>query len=668
MSSPVSANPPDAGTADSALLQAALAGDDTLADAIMARSPDRTYSVPCALAVADPGAAEHLDARTVNAETGPNAWPPLLYLLNSRYRTDDNATRTARLIIAKALLDLGADPNTGTRESETIRGYRTALGAAIGRARDPDLAKLLLDAGADIADGPTLSEGSAMWEAVMHRDLASLKILLGANPPLWLTCHALPQCLVFNDLEFVRLLLDHDADPNWTMGTWGFKGNCLHEALVLDNDDDIVEALLDKGADVGARDRGGRTPLALATCLNRDTHGAILRRHGAKEDEIRGVDRWVSACFAGDEQRAARAKDASRLTPIDHVWLCRAIRMGNDTAVRLLLEGGADPDAEDDDGNRALHLAAAAGNTFMIERLVDQGADTQAVNYAGESPFDAARHASAPSGDAALSLLAPHRPPSPPVLFDDPDFIALFERAVDAVVDGDVATLDRLLRSNPVLATARSARPHRCTLLHYLGANGVEGYRQHTPPNAVEVIEMLLAAGAEPNASCYTYRGGPDETTVGLLTSSGHPRAAGLTVAMVTALAAGGARVPEVYRLLARLTRGTPQQVDGFDAASDIAREALVECATLRERELLFALVDAGVDINARRGDGVTALHQAAMEGDRELVDALLERGADLTLRDYVYDGTAAGWAHAGGYEELGKALAEAISRSSEPS
>ena len=662
MSSPASANPPAAGSTDSALLHAALTGDDAQADAILARSPDRAHSVPSALAIADPRAAQRLDARTVNAEVGPNAWPPLLYLLNSRYRTQDDGMRTARLEIAKDLLDLGADPNSGVRESETIRGYRTALGAAVGRVRSPEIAKLLLEAGADIADGPTLYEGSAMWEAVRHRDLKSLETLLQYDPPQWHVCHALPHCLAINDIEFVRLLLDQDADPNWTMGTWGFKGNCLHEAVVLDNDADIVEALVGKRADVHFRDRGGRTPLAVATCLNRDTHCALLRQHGANDDEIRDIDGWISACFACDEERAARRQDPPALTPIDHVWLCRAIRSGPDIVVGLLLAGGLDPNAIDDDGNRALHLAARTGNAAAVERLLAHGADAQAVNYAGETPFDSARHGTAPSGDAVLSLLAPHRPPTPSVPFDDPDFADLFEQAADAAVAGDIETLGRLLRANPKLATARSARPHRCTLLHYLGANGVEGQRQRTPANAIHVIEMLLAAGADPNASCYTYRGGPDETTVGLLTSSGHPRDAGLTVAMVSALAKGGARVSDVYRLLGELIDRDPRQVDGFDPASDIAAQAVVECAVLREREILFALLDAGVDVNARRGDGATALHQAAIDGDGELVEALLQRGADLSLRDNVYEGTAAGWAFAGGHEDLGKGLAERLS------
>src|SRR4030095_11282441 len=78
------------------------------------------------------------------------------------------------------------------------------------------------------------------------------------------------------------------------------------------------------------------------------------------------------------------------------------------------------------------------------------------------------------------------------------------ESAVEAVVSGDALTLERLLRDDPDLVRARSTRVtphdppmHRATLLHYVGANGVEGYRQRTPPNAVEIATMLLRAGAE---------------------------------------------------------------------------------------------------------------------------------------------------------------------------
>ena len=83
--------------------------------------------------------------------------------------------------------------------------------------------------------------------------------------------------------------------------------------------------------------------------------------------------------------------------------------------------------------------------------------------------------------------------------------VARFEEAVDAVISGDTAALRSLLRDDPELVRARSARRHHCTLLHYLGANGVENGRQKTPANAVEVARLLLDAGAEADALADLY-------------------------------------------------------------------------------------------------------------------------------------------------------------------
>ncbi|PYS68458.1 MAG: hypothetical protein DMF69_20175, partial [Acidobacteria bacterium] len=69
---------------------------------------------------------------------------------------------------------------------------------------------------------------------------------------------------------------------------------------------------------------------------------------------------------------------------------------------------------------------------------------------------------------------------------------ARYEAAVESIVTGDLKTLKRLLREDPGLVYARSNREHRATLLHYVSANGVEGYRQQTPANAVELAKVLL--------------------------------------------------------------------------------------------------------------------------------------------------------------------------------
>ena len=104
--------------------------------------------------------------------------------------------------------------------------------------------------------------------------------------------------------------------------------------------------------------------------------------------------------------------------------------------------------------------------------------------------------------------------------------IIRFETAVDAIVAGDRDTLEALLREDPALTTARSARRHHATLLHYVAANGVEGWRQRTPPNMVEIARLLLDAGSDPNALADMYDARC--TTLSMLVSSSPPADAGL--------------------------------------------------------------------------------------------------------------------------------------------
>ena len=98
-----------------------------------------------------------------------------------------------------------------------------------------------------------------------------------------------------------------------------------------------------------------------------------------------------------------------------------------------------------------------------------------------------------------------------------------FETAADAVVNGDLETLDALLTATPSLVHARSPRTHRATLLHYVAANGVEDFRQKSPANAVAIARRLLTAGAAPDATAETYGGGNAQTTMNLLARARTP-------------------------------------------------------------------------------------------------------------------------------------------------
>ncbi len=118
-----------------------------------------------------------------------------------------------------------------------------------------------------------------------------------------------------------------------------------------------------------------------------------------------------------------------------------------------------------------------------------------------------------------------------------------FEQAADAIVGGDLATLDELLTRHPDLIRARSQRTHHVTLLHYIAANGVEDFRQKTPPNAVEIALRLIDAGADVNAVADTYGGDVYQTTMNLLVSSAHPAGAGLQSALAEVLLDHGAAI-----------------------------------------------------------------------------------------------------------------------------
>lgn len=104
----------------------------------------------------------------------------------------------------------------------------------------------------------------------------------------------------------------------------------------------------------------------------------------------------------------------------------------------------------------------------------------------------------------------------------------------------------------------------------------------------------------------------------------------------------------------------------GADVASDVYRGTpLTWAAAVDRADAITALVALGADVNQQatfggpsHGEGVTALHIAAQAGSVAAVDALLAAGADPSLRDALYNGSAAGWAHQGGHIALAERLA----------
>lgn len=63
-----------------------------------------------------------------------------------------------------------------------------------------------------------------------------------------------------------------------------------------------------------------------------------------------------------------------------------AVRLGS--FLRLLLDGGADPNAVDEDRDTPLHYACSSGNMEIISLLLSKGADPTATDGLGRTPSE----------------------------------------------------------------------------------------------------------------------------------------------------------------------------------------------------------------------------------------------------------------------------------------
>jgi hypothetical protein len=265
--------------------------------------------------------------------------------------------------------------------------------------------------------------------------------------------------------------------------------------------------------------------------------------------------------------------------------------------------------------------------------------------------------------------------------------VSQFESAVETIITGDISALKRLLRDHPELVRARSTREHHATLLHYVGANGVEGYRQKTPRNAVKVAEVLLKAGAEVDADLdygsmrrlYPERTG--SATLGMVATSVHPAVAGVQLGLLEILLAYGASVDGLpggwNPLVAALHNGRGDAAQflakhgarlDLEGAAGTGRLEVVKrffkkdgnlkaTATKAQLEAGFMwaceygqtrvvafLLQKGVEVGTQP-HGETGLHWAAYGAHADLVKLLLKRNAPVDVKDNRYRGTPLGWA-----------------------
>ena len=258
--------------------------------------------------------------------------------------------------------------------------------------------------------------------------------------------------------------------------------------------------------------------------------------------------------------------------------------------------------------------------------------------------------------------------------------VSRFELAADAIVTGNLAALKRLLEVDPGLVRARSMREHAAPLIHYVAANGVENFRQKTPQNVIEIARVLLAAGAEVDATNQAYGGA--STALGLAATSYHPAEAGVQLELLDELLNAGACVDgapggwnplvaalhngrgEAAKSLAR--HGARLDLEGAAGTGrvDVVADYIDEGVTLKggatmeqlnygfiwaceygHMTVVMFLLERGFKPDGTFMQGETGLHWAAYGGHTEIVGLLLNANQRVNTKDQIHGGTPLGWA-----------------------
>jgi len=440
--------------ASPAILAVVLAA--TMAGLVPGSSPDANASgtLVDAARTADVTRARELLSRGADPDLPePDGTTPLLWAV---YNTSPDLVR--------ALLEARADPNV-----PNDLGITPLLQAS--RYGNAELVSLLLASGARPSDAELTTE-TPLMAAARAGSVEAVQALLDAGVDVNATDPvdhqtALMWATAEGHLDVVKALLDVGANPNLQarVSTLTERKNAdfpsggfaaLHWAA-RDGNEPMIRLLLEHGADINVRNGDGSTPMMLAIVNDRFDLAATLLELGADPND--------GSLFYVTEMRDAttdwRAKDGT-VYRADHPNELTALDL-----TRLLLDAGADP-------NKPFSLQMH--NASMC-------CDTKANSTAFF------RSAIAADVEGMKLMLAHGADPawSPQEAVIDPTDL-------NPVPKGNVGKTALMMAINGGKGVGVSGGPND---LRY----GPPEFRESGNRNTLDAVNVLLAAGADPNAA-----------------------------------------------------------------------------------------------------------------------------------------------------------------------
>ncbi|MFZ0807737.1 MAG: ankyrin repeat domain-containing protein [Candidatus Sulfotelmatobacter sp.] len=243
--------------------------------------------------------------------------------------------------------------------------------------------------------------GQQLVNAVYDADLPTLREVLDRHPDLVNASADLPRLNRPSDTLSMRL---------------------LHLAIA-EAKPDVLRLLIARGADLNARNADGRLPLHDCFELNHDDHAKILLEAGAVPDACAaaayGMHDQLKQILQNDPAAANdlttgnsplgwaafghQPKSATILfqhgaiadrLPYDACAWGPAAMVNSTEVARVLLEYGANPNWQDEEGNTPLHRVIQSRMVVdpakFVQLLLDSGADPGLRNHAGRTPLEEA--------------------------------------------------------------------------------------------------------------------------------------------------------------------------------------------------------------------------------------------------------------------------------------
>ena len=255
---------------------------------------------------------------------------------------------------------------------------------------DPAVCRVLIDAGADLHTKDDYGS-SPLHTACASGALHVVKMLVRAGARVRATYYAGWTCLQvasqYGYTETVRYLVglpevdlnSRDID-NYT---------ALHLAAIMKHTD-VVQVLIDAGADIDTQNYKGRSPLHTACGAGELDVVKMLVRAGARVRATNDTGCLAQAVFCEDTETVRYLLclpevDVNHRNADHNTALQEAVLWKQTDVVQVLIDAGADIYTQNYEGRSPLHDACASGLLDIVKMLVRAGAGVRATNHRGRT-------------------------------------------------------------------------------------------------------------------------------------------------------------------------------------------------------------------------------------------------------------------------------------------